>query len=132
MKNCSQKSTPVAVGKFVKYITDREKTVLGKLIRNVRRKAMRISNKSVPPPLYSNQSKTVNSIFATKKCALGYGKKENVSKFSFIKNIYQSAVEHQSREIISRSPSITINNTEKVYLVAGNSSKVPYKFTITE
>ena len=49
------KSTLVAVGKFAKYITDREKTVLRKLIRNVRRKAMRISNKSVPPRLYSNQ-----------------------------------------------------------------------------
>ena len=49
--------------------------------------------------MYSNQSETVNSILAAKKCALGYGKKEDVSKFSFIKNIYQSAVEHQNREI---------------------------------
>ena len=55
--------------------------------------------KSVPPRLYSNQSETVNSILAAKKCALGYGKKEDVSKFSYIKGIYQSAVEHQSREI---------------------------------
>ena len=81
------KSTLVAVGKFAKYITDREKTVLRKLIRNVRRKAMRISNKYVPPRLYSNQSEIVNSILAAKKCTLGYGKKEDVSKFSFIKNI---------------------------------------------
>ena len=42
---------------------------------------------------------TVNSILAAKKFALGYGKKEDVSKVSFIKDIYQSAVEHQSREI---------------------------------
>ena len=35
---------------------------------------------------------------------------------------------------ISRSPSIAVNNAEKVYLVAGKSSKsnVPYKFTITD
>ena len=80
------KSTPVAVGKFAKYITYREKIVLRKLIRNVRKKAMRISDKSVPSHLYSNQSETVDSILAAKNCALGYGKKENVSKFSFIKN----------------------------------------------
>ena len=61
-ENEGVKLTPVAVGKFAKYITDREKTVLGKLVRNVRRKVMRISNKSVPPRLYSNQSETVNFI----------------------------------------------------------------------
>ena len=33
---------------------------------------------------------------------------------------------------ISRSPSIAVNNTAKEYLVAGKSSKVPYKLTITE
>ena len=49
---------------------------------------MRISNKSIPPSLYSNQSETVHSILAAKKCAPGYGKKEDVSKFSFIKDIY--------------------------------------------
>ena len=62
--------------------------MLRKLIRNVGRKAMRISNKSIPPSLYSNQSETVHSILAAKKCAPGYGKKEDVSKFSFIKDIY--------------------------------------------
>ena len=60
------KSTPVAVGKFAKYITDREKTVLRKLIRNVRRKAMRISGKSLPPHLRSNQSENVNSLLSAK------------------------------------------------------------------
>ena len=60
--------------------------MLRKLIRNVRRKAKRISNKSVPPRLYSNQSETVNYILAAKRCALGYGKKEDVSKCSFIKD----------------------------------------------
>ena len=231
------KSTPVAVGKFTKYITDREKTMLRRLIPNVRRKAMRISNKSVPPRLFSNQSETVNSILAAKKCALGYGKKEDLSKFSLTKNIYESAVEHQNQELekaiinqsneyclnenaaylhvaletwqnwtcekkqrytafvrdlnldhmkvkkvinssfweadevsyspalnflsmklsehfpsilhadtnerkaldlsnnpvaISRSPSIAVNNTEKVYLIDRRTSKVPYRLTITK
>ena len=61
IENECVKSTLVAVGKFAKCITDREKTVL--------------SNKCLPPRLYSNQSETVNSILAAKKCALGYGKK---------------------------------------------------------
>ena len=99
IENEGVKSTPVAVGKFAKYIPDMEKTVLRKLIRNVRRKAMRISDKSLPPRLYSNQLETVNSLLAVKKCDLGYGKMKDVSEFSFIKDIYQSAVEHHSREI---------------------------------
>ena len=33
---------------------------------------------------------------------------------------------------ISRSPSTAVNNTEKVYLVAGKLSKVSYKLTITK
>ena len=81
IENEGVKLTPLAVGKFGKYITDREKIVLRKLSRNVIRKAMRISNKSVPPRLYSNQLETISSIFAAKKCALRYGKKEDVSKF---------------------------------------------------
>ena len=87
IENKGVKSTPEAVGKFTKYITDREKTVLRELIRNVRSKAMRISDKSLPPRLCSNQSETIKSILTAKKCALGYGKKEDVSKFSFIKDI---------------------------------------------
>ena len=63
IENEGVKLTAAAVGKFAKYITDREKTVLGRLIRNVRRKAMKISNKSVPPRLYSNQSETTTLVF---------------------------------------------------------------------
>ena len=33
---------------------------------------------------------------------------------------------------ISRSPSIAVNNTERVYLVVGKSSKVPYKLAVTK
>ena len=67
IENEGVKSTPVAVEKFAKYIKDREKTVLRKLIRNASSKAMRISDKSAPPGLDSNQSQTVNSILAAKK-----------------------------------------------------------------
>ena len=67
IENEGVKSTPVAVEKFAKYITDRGKTVLRKLIRNASSKAMRISDKSASPRLYSNQSQTANSILAAKK-----------------------------------------------------------------
>ena len=74
---------------------------------------MRISDKSLPPRLYSNQSENINSLLAAKKCHLGYGKKEDVSKFSIIKDIYQSAVEHHSREyekaIINQSNEYRLN-----------------------
>ena len=33
---------------------------------------------------------------------------------------------------ILRSPSVAVNNTEKIYFVSGKSSKVPYKLTVTE
>ena len=33
---------------------------------------------------------------------------------------------------ISRSPSIAVNNTERVYFVVGKSSIVPYKLSVTE
>ena len=56
-ENEGVKSTPIAAGKFAKYITDREKTVLRKLIQNVRRKTMRVSNKSVPLRLYLTNRK---------------------------------------------------------------------------
>ena len=106
---------------------------------------------------------TVNSLLAVKKCDLGYGKMKDVSEFSFIKDIYQSAVEHHSREIkkliINQSNEYRLNENapylhvslqtldmwqeteiqtfrtfkaEKVYLVAGRSSKFPYKLTVTE
>ena len=81
IENKGVKSTPEAVGKFTKCITDREKTVLRKLIRSIRSKAMRISDKSLPPRLCSNQSEIIKSVLPAKKCALGCGKKEDVSNF---------------------------------------------------
>ena len=64
---CSKLLTDIENEKFAKYITDRGKTVLRKLIRNASSKAMRISDKSASPRLYSNQSQTANSILAAKK-----------------------------------------------------------------
>ena len=68
-------------GKFAVYIEEREKTILRKLIRSVRRKAFRTPESTKPPRLYTNQSETVNSILSAKKAALGYKKKEDISKF---------------------------------------------------
>ena len=57
-----------------------------------------MSNSAVPPRLYTNQSETVNSILSAKKTALGYKKKEDISKFTFIKKIFLASVD-QRREI---------------------------------
>ena len=86
-------------GKFATYILDREKTVLRKLMRKTRRYILKMSNSAVPPRLYTNQSETVNSILSAKKTALGYKKKEDISKFTFIKKIFLASVDHQRREI---------------------------------
>ena len=61
-------------GKFAVYIEEREKTILRKLIRSVRRKAFRTPESTTPPRLYTNQPETVNSILSAKKAALGYKK----------------------------------------------------------
>ena len=42
--------------------------------------------------------KTVNSIFSAKKIALGYSKKEDVSKARFVKFVWQGVVNHQEHE----------------------------------
>ena len=86
-------------GKRATYILDREKTVLRKVMRKARRYALKMSDLTVPTRLYTNQSKTINSILSAKKAALGYKKKEDLSKFTFIKKIFQASVDHQRREI---------------------------------
>ena len=86
-------------GKPATYILDREKTVLRKVMRKARRYALKMSDLIVPPRLYTNQSETVNSILSAEKAALGYKKKEDLSKFTFIKKIFQASVDHQRREI---------------------------------
>ena len=58
-----------------------------------------MSDSAVPPRLYTNQYETVNSILSAKKAALGYKRKEDISKFTFIKKIFLASVDHQRREI---------------------------------
>ena len=65
--------------KFSAYVKEREKTVLRKLFRSNRRKALKTNDK-IPPRLYTNQSESANSILAPKKVALGYNKKGHVTQ----------------------------------------------------
>ena len=85
VENEGLKLTPIKVAIFGRYIWEKKKkNVLRKLIRNAWRNAMRFGNNTVPPCLCSNQSPK--------------WKKEDVLKFSLIKNIYQSPAEYQHRE----------------------------------
>ena len=54
------------------YIADREKTVLRKMTKDVRRNAFRVNDMQNPPRIYTNQSEAVNWILSSKKAALGY------------------------------------------------------------
>ena len=84
---------------FSAYLAEREKSVLRKLIRKPRREAMRIDGDKVPPRAYTNQSEMVNSLLSAKKVALGFTKKDDVSKSFFIKDIWLAVVKHQDCEI---------------------------------
>ena len=53
----------------------------------------------VPPQVYTNQFETVHSILPAKKLALGYSKKEDISKAHFVKYLWQGVVNHQEHEI---------------------------------
>ena len=53
----------------------------------------------VPPQVYTNQFETVNLILPAKKLALGYSKKEDISKAHFVKYLWQGVVNHQEHEI---------------------------------
>ena len=86
-------------GKFAAFIKSREKTVLRKIIRSSRWKAFQMKDDNVPPRVYTNQSETVNSILSAKKLALGYSKKEDISKAHFVKYVWQGVVNYQEHEI---------------------------------
>ena len=83
--------------KFSTYLRKREKTVLRKLIRDSRRKALKTDAK-IPPRLYTNQSESVNLILAAKKSALGFNKKDDVRLSCFVQSIWKEVVDHQSLE----------------------------------
>ena len=86
-------------GQFALYIAEREKTALRKMTKDVRRNAFRVKDMQNPPRIYTNQSEAVNWILSSKKVALGYSKKEDVSKTIFIKEIWKPAVDHQHFEM---------------------------------
>ena len=62
-------------GLFALYIADREKTILRKITKHVRRKAFRVNNKEITPIIYTNQSEAVHCILSSKKIAFVYSKK---------------------------------------------------------
>ena len=86
-------------GQFAFYIADREKTVLRKMTKLIERNAFRVNDMQNPPRIYTNQSEAVNWILSSKKVALGYSKREDVSKTIFIKEIWKPAVDHQHFEM---------------------------------
>ena len=47
-------------GQFALYIAEREKTVLRKMTKDVRRNAFRVKDMQNPPRIYTNQSEAVN------------------------------------------------------------------------
>ena len=57
-------------GKFAAFIKSCEKTVLSKIIRSSRRKALQMKDDEVPPRVYTNQSKNRElDIFSQKDCS---------------------------------------------------------------
>ena len=81
------------------YIADREKTVLREMAKDVKRKAFPVNGMQNPPRIFTNQLEAGNWMMLSKKIALGYSKKEDVSKTIFIKEIWKAAVDHQHFEI---------------------------------
>ena len=81
-KQCLRKSeTDSFSTKFSTYPLECEKEVLCKLSRDYRRKGgMPLDRSRVPAQVFTNQSETVNSILSSCKIALGYSKKEDLSK----------------------------------------------------
>ena len=75
-------------GKLAVFIVDREKTVLRKFIRSVRRKAFRTPESTTQSRLYTNQSETVNSILSAKKAALGHKKRKIFQSLILSKRYY--------------------------------------------
>ena len=102
-------------GKFAAFIKSHEKIILRKIIRSSRRNAFQMEDDEIPPRVYTNQSETVNSILSAKKLALGYSKKEDISKAHFVKYVWQGVVNHQEHEI----EKATINQCVEYRLAPG-------------
>ncbi len=86
--------------KFSGYLKEREKKVIRKLIRDARKKGgMPLDPYGVPTRSYTNQSETVNSMLSSSKIALGYSKKEDVSKIQFVKRIWEPVIVKQDADM---------------------------------
>ena len=73
------------IPKFSKYLQDKRKSVLKKLIRDARRQLFNITDPDVAPPrVYTNQSESVNNVLASRKANLGFRKKDDVPKVSLV------------------------------------------------
>ena len=93
-------STKEGIKSFYDYLTERKKSVLSKLIRDKRAKVgMPCDIDGVPSRVYMNQSEATNSILAARKLALGYTKKDDMSKGQFLRNVWQGVVNDQELEI---------------------------------
>ena len=72
-------------GLFALYIAYREKTVLRKITKDVRRNAFRVNNKEIPPIIYTNQSEVVHCILSSKKNSIWLFKKSGGFQNNFYK-----------------------------------------------
>ena len=85
---------------FSRFLKQREKNVLRQMIRDTRRKGGMPSDvNGIPARVYTHQSETVNSVLAAKKQALGFAKKDDISKTQFIRSVWQQVVQEQNAEI---------------------------------
>ena len=100
-KQCLRKNETDSFNtKFSTYLLEREKEVLRKLSRDNRRKGgMPLDRSRVPARVFTNQSETVNSMLSSHKIALGYSKKEDLSKAQFIKDVWEEVVSRQDANI---------------------------------
>ena len=85
---------------FYKFLLEREEEVLGHLIQDVRQKAgLPLDSAGIPVLAYTNQSETSNSVLLAQKIHYGYGKKEDISKTEFVKNVWIPVINRQREEI---------------------------------
>ena len=105
------------------YLKECEKTVLRQMIRDSRRKsAMPLDDAGVPLRVYTNQSETCNSMLAARKRALGYTKKEDISKADFVLKVWKGVVDNQDSEVeralYGQSDTFTLNKDAKYLQVS--------------
>ena len=92
-------SSDVNSSKFFQYIS-RHKSVVQCLIRSTRRVITNNKNKAeVPKRLYTNQSESLNNILKSRKNALGYSKKDDVSLPLFVKDVRLKVADEKMKEI---------------------------------